>query len=398
MQGPESNRILKDARDLFDAGRMDEARDVLQEGLSTGPADPRVLHFLAYLHYRLGDLDKSRDTYRRLTGIDPENLTVWSNLGIVAFKMGHHEEARVAFEEYLGRKPDDPKILSYMAMVMKKMGRQAAAEKYQVKAAGGKIPRDEAARTVPEGAWGPQQAEGEEMPPAVAPGESSESAEEADMEGAVSLEEWGRCFDEEGILPEKRYCSLSQHVISVKLENRIHFTLPSLIMYHGIVVFERGPISYSRIPRKFRRDSLVLMSAEGNGKLWLTHDAGCLVTIHLGREAIGLNTHRLVAFESSLECESVLLGNSPFLPGMAALRLSGTGKVILAAGEGMASSGIVPGTPCYIRPASLVAWTDGLQIAVDSGEDFRKTMKSGDGNFLRIEGAGRIFIAGGPGG
>jgi uncharacterized protein (AIM24 family) len=91
----------------------------------------------------------------------------------------------------------------------------------------------------------------------------------------------------------------------------------------------------------------------------------------------------------------VPLGKPRFLEGLTALRLAGRGTVVLAAGEGLASIPLKQGTPLYVRPSSVVAWTGTADPAVDRGEDFKKVKGCFEGPFLRFEGSGRVLLNGG---
>ncbi len=374
MAAVENKEAWRRAKSLFELNRFQEAKNVLEDGLAANPGDSKTLNFLAYLYYRLGEMDKSRDAYRRLAGLEPENLAVWSNLGMVLLKQGLLEEARQSFEEYLSRQPGDAKILSYMAMVKAKLDRAASAREH--------APPAEEVRTVPT----PEV-------PRVAEIEAVEASDQA--EEAVRLREWQRVFEEDLIPAARPYHGLSTRLVTMRLEGRVVFSLPSLAGYTGIVVLDQGVNPYGRIPRSYRSDGLVLMAAEGNGRLWLTHAAGWLVILALEDESLVLNAHHLVAFESTLESQWLPVGKDGFLPGLAALKLTGRGRCILAAGEGMAAVGVKAGAPVYMRPSSLVAWTPDLEAASDAGDDLKKVKDFFDTPFVRLEGSGRAFITGG---
>ncbi len=388
MPAEDLKETLKQAKTLFDQGSLAQARDLLERGLPGGAQDSRLLNFLAYLHYKLDNLPRARDLYRRLTSLEPDNLSVWSNLGLVAMKMGLLDEARRAFEAFLERKPDDPKVRDYLEGIRGKTEVIAGATPAAGPPVGASAspPRPEALQT-------PVPVPAPPSPPAEAPAEAA-TPSPAD---AVSLGEWIRLFQEEEVQSSHQYHSLSSCLVGVRLDNRVVFALPSLTMYHGITVFGQGPNPYGKIPRSYRSDDIILMAAEGNGTLWLTHDASWLVTLSLNHEALCLNAHRLVAFDDTVECEWIPLGKERFLPGLAALRLSGRGRVVLALGGGLVSAEVKPGTSLYLRPSSVVAWTDGLRADVDGGEDLKKVKGFFDGPFLRFEGMGRVFVAAGTG-
>ncbi len=368
--------ILKQAKALFGEGRFEEARLQLERNLAENPSNTELLNLLAYLYYRLNNLDKARDTYRRLTTLDAENLVAWSNLGLIDYKLGLYDEAAGAFEEYLRRQPDDTKVLEYMSLVMNRLGRPASARSFHNQAMAGRDPNPAA-----EGADTGDTPVGEShREQSFAPIRTSE------------LGEWclGFSADSDPLPP---FSPSTSRFLPVRISSPLLFPMTSLASWRGILVFDQGPNPYGRIPREFRDDRLILIAAEGNGSLWLTHDAGGITSVSLDRETLFVNAHRLVAIEPSLEIEWQPLGKRKFLPGLAVLRLSGTGSVALAAGEGAAGATIREGSPQMLIPRRLAAWTEGLAAAIDAGDDLKKLKGLIDPPLIRIEGTGAVLMA-----
>ncbi len=397
MPGAESKETLVKAKELFERGKVAEARTLLVQGLGTFPDDPKILNFLAYIYYKLGDLEKARDAYRKVVAMEPDNLSAWSNLGLITYKLGFFDEALSVFQEHLRRKPDDPKVLSYVRLVEDKVKKASAAREKASPTTGEGAPagregtqRDffQADETMEEGRR-PSAPRGEEEAAATAVPEQAVA-----MDEGLSFKRWCEGFADQAPPPGRQFHDLSTGMVSARLEERLYFALSSLVAYRGIVLFDQGLNPYGKIPRAHRHDSLILLSAEGNGHLWLTHAAGWPVTLRLENEAFQLNAHRLVAFESCLECEWVPLGKAGYLNGLAAVRLSGSGRVILAAGEGLVSIAVKQGVPVFVRPPTVVAWTAGLDPEPDKGADLKKVRDFFDGPFLRFEGKGTLFLNG----
>ncbi len=368
--------ILKQAKALFSEGRFEEARLQLERNLAENPSNTELLNLLAYLYYRLNNLEKARDTYRRLTSLDAENLVAWSNLGLIDYKLGLYDEAAGAFEEYLHRQPDDTKVLEYMSLVMNRLGRPASARSFHKQAMAGRDPN-----SATEGADTGDTPVGESRrEQSYAPIRTSE------------LGEWclGFSADSDPLPP---FSPSTSRFLPVRISSPLLFPMTSLASWRGILVFDQGPNPYGRIPREFRDDQLILIAAEGNGSLWLTHDAGGITSVSLDRETLFVNAHRLVAIEPSLEIEWQPLGKRKFLPGLAVLRLSGTGSVALAAGDGAAGATIREGSPQMLIPRRLAAWTEGLAAAIDTGDDLNKLKGLIDLPLIRIEGTGAILMA-----
>jgi hypothetical protein len=374
--------ILKQARALFDDGRFEEARLQLERNLTEVPSDTKLLNFLAYLYYRLNNLEKARDTYRRLTSIEVDNLVAWSNLGLINYKLGLYDDAAGAFEEYLKQQPDDSKVLEYMSLVMNRLGRPASARSFHSQAMSGRI--------------------GSVAPAAGEPGGEGGGGTPADAESqreqsfapirTSDLGEWCLGFSVD-LDPLPPFSPSTSRYLPVRISSPLLFPMPSLVSWRGILVFDQGANPYGRIPREYRDDRLILLSAEGNGSLWLTHDAGGITSVSLNRETLFVNAHRLVAVEPSLDIEWHPLGKRKFLPGLAVLRISGSGNLALAAGDGATGAAVREGSPQMIVPRRLVAWTEGLDAAIDDGEDLKKLKGLIDPPLIRIEGTGAILMA-----
>jgi uncharacterized protein (AIM24 family) len=394
-------QILARAKHLFDIGQLEEAREALEQGLTVDAENAEIHRGLAYLYYKLGEFEKSRQAYLKLIGMEPGNVSLWSNLGLVYLQTGKYRDSLQAFDEYLKHKPDDEKIISYRARLLAKISR------------GEEPPLEEPTAPEPK-----EETDSEREKLLTETGIEEDDLEDAPVETTVQVEQaavtasddyweeslaadqaipltvWCRGLEEKSAGPG-RFQTLSQGLAAVRLERRLVFSIPSLVMYRGVVVFQKGPQPYGRIPRKHRRDDLHLGAAEGNGDLWLSHGAGGLVILSLENEALPLNAHRLVAFEEGLEAQWLPVGKSGFIQGLAVLRLSGSGRIVLAAGEEAASIQVEMGNLTFIDPSSVVAWTDGLEPGFDVGEDLKKARGLSENLFLRFEGEGSVYVDGG---
>ncbi len=366
----EIREILGRAKALFDEGRLQESREVLERGRAVSPDNAEIHRGLAYLYYQLGKYRHSEETFRKLIRLEPENLAAWSNLGLVYLKMGRNEDALLAFDEYLKRDPEDQRVNGYRGLLLKKMGLV------------GRRPAREEPETGPAGA----------------PGEESGQAEAGEVDFVYNEEEAPGAADGPLTLAGWRQVlagggyGISPAMVSVRLERRLVFSIPSLVMYRGVVVFNPGPDPYRRLPRKYRRERLVLESAEGNGEIMLSHPAGGLVVLGLESEALDLNAHRLVAFDETLKAEWQPLGKDGFLDDLAVLRFSGRGRVVLAAGAGTSAVRVETGGLTFVRPSSAVAWSDSLYLDIEYDDDLKR---AGDrwGRFLRFEGDGHVYLS-----
>jgi tetratricopeptide (TPR) repeat protein len=137
MANSEKNKVVSElnnrAVSLIDAGRYQEAIDLLTKALSldplrTGilfnraeahrlsgnveaarrdllselhivPDSPEVLHGLGLLAYEQDDFSLATDFYKKALDKDPAFTPAWNDLGVVEFRAEHYDSARTFFEK-----------------------------------------------------------------------------------------------------------------------------------------------------------------------------------------------------------------------------------------------------------------------------------------------------------
>jgi uncharacterized protein (AIM24 family) len=376
--------IIARAKSVFDAGKMDEARVILESGHHQHPRDASILNFLAYLSYRQGHLERARDLYRILTGLEPSNLAVWSNLGLIEYKLGLLDEARASFQEYLRQKPDDPKVVEYLSLVLKKLGREAVALTPEGR------PRLPATPAGGEEASAPEAEDHGQVPVGSATVGAAPPSPPPRPEAPTPLQ-W---ISWRVSPPEDHWDAVetTPALVGLAPTQGVVFALTSLAAYQGRLTFEQGVNPYGKIPRSFRDDALVLLSARGEGTLWLAHAGGRLAEWSLDGEDLGVNAHFLAGFEGEIKATMLPLGKERFLPGLAALDLGGAGRVAVSVGNGPLLHPLSPGESLRVAPRHLVAWIGDCRLAVDGGEDFRKVRNLVEEPLVRVDGEGWVVL------
>jgi tetratricopeptide (TPR) repeat protein len=137
MANSEKNKIVSElnnrAASLIDAGRYQEAIDLLTKALSLDPSrtgilfnraeahrlsgnieaarkdllselqmtpdSPEVLHGLGLLAYEQDDFPLATEFYRKALDRDPAFAPAWNDLGVVEFRSQHYDSARTFFEK-----------------------------------------------------------------------------------------------------------------------------------------------------------------------------------------------------------------------------------------------------------------------------------------------------------
>ncbi|HOX26306.1 MAG TPA: tetratricopeptide repeat protein [Candidatus Krumholzibacteria bacterium] len=113
---------------LHDAGRNDEARQVLVDLQAEFPDDPEVANSCGYFLAEIGeDLAKAETMIRQALRTDPENGAYLDSLGWVLYKRGEFAQAFDWLVAATNQRPEDPVILEHLGLALRELGRRAEA-------------------------------------------------------------------------------------------------------------------------------------------------------------------------------------------------------------------------------------------------------------------------------
>jgi tetratricopeptide (TPR) repeat protein len=119
--------LLREAADLHEQGRLDEAGALYAEILAANPDDANALHLSALVEVAQGRVDEGLDLFRRALERAPGMADAWRNLGIAQNTRGDHERAAAAFAEAVKLEPRDPSLSRLLAAAQRAAGDDAAA-------------------------------------------------------------------------------------------------------------------------------------------------------------------------------------------------------------------------------------------------------------------------------
>lgn len=129
---PDNAQQHHDAIAHLRAGRLDEAKDVLQQVAEADPQDWQALHLLGLIAYRQGQLLEAATLIRLCLDVYPNLAEAFSDLGVVLKDMGELDDAQAACEKAISIKPAFPPAFNNLGNVFKAMGQlQDAAECYR---------------------------------------------------------------------------------------------------------------------------------------------------------------------------------------------------------------------------------------------------------------------------
>jgi tetratricopeptide (TPR) repeat protein len=127
--------VMTRAQVLRDAGRLDEAYALMQDGAARFPSNPELLYDYALLAEKLGHVEVMEKALREVIAQSPDNHHAYNALGYsFADRNVRLDEARTLVAKALEMAPDDPFIMDSMGWVEYRLGNLDAAEKHLRKA------------------------------------------------------------------------------------------------------------------------------------------------------------------------------------------------------------------------------------------------------------------------
>ena len=120
-----------EAQILQDAGRREEAMQLLDEALGVIPEDTGLRYSRALLAVGLGRLELAESDLRRIISVQPENAAAINALGYtLADLTERYDEAEQLILQAYELQPEDPSIIDSMGWISYRLGRLREAEKY----------------------------------------------------------------------------------------------------------------------------------------------------------------------------------------------------------------------------------------------------------------------------
>jgi len=101
----EQAAILKDAKELAEAGEYDKAADVAFKVLERAPNSAMALHMLGYIYLMVDRQVLAYQFYRRALQVDSQRAEIWNNFGRAADELHRYEESEAAFQKAITLDP-----------------------------------------------------------------------------------------------------------------------------------------------------------------------------------------------------------------------------------------------------------------------------------------------------
>ena len=129
--GIKSQSYQTEAQILQEAGRRDEAMQILNDALEDLPEDVSLRYSRALLAVGLNRLDLAESDLRQIISVQPENAAAINALGYtLADLTERYSEAEQLILRAYALQPEDPSIIDSMGWISYRLGQLAEAEKY----------------------------------------------------------------------------------------------------------------------------------------------------------------------------------------------------------------------------------------------------------------------------
>ena len=128
----ERKKVIR-SRQLWEAGRVDEAWDIVRPLMVEHPHHPDLLQMAGVIYEKSGNMPVAYHMFRRGVEVDPHEANSWVNLGRVAEELWRTEEAEKAYERAmkLVKRPETLRILlGNLAALCIDNARYSEAEKW----------------------------------------------------------------------------------------------------------------------------------------------------------------------------------------------------------------------------------------------------------------------------
>lgn len=105
---PNTRNKLLAAKIYKEAGRYDNAKQILDDVLKTDRQNREALKMLAEIHFEKNDLAESARIYRKVLSEKLEDVPTAIALGKVLEKMGRIDEAKILYKNIIKKDPENP--------------------------------------------------------------------------------------------------------------------------------------------------------------------------------------------------------------------------------------------------------------------------------------------------
>lgn len=435
------------ARKSLREGRLDGARQELEQAQMLRPEDEDVLNLLSILEFKRGNFLEAAQAARVLLRKNPDSAILHANLGLILFKAGLLEEAERELRRAVEIKPDHTRSHLYLGLLYRSRGKLGLALEHLRFAGAKKLAGDleealrRGARTGAERvASAPEASQLSEPPPFLPPAEADSSAPTsapsalepsarpvlrlalpadtaetpvkspvgdapagppretapsepagaaapAAVEPAPSAEGWT-----EEIAAERP--AEAHPLFVVRADGALEIASPGVVYVRkGCVVWYSGNVRFTA-EQAFRGTRLEsILRADGRGYLFVNDPGRRAFRRDLTEQALSLEGSRLLALDHGLSFRLEPIHDFRMNRRVDVLRIQGRGSVILSVTGPLLAHEVSAEFPLIASAHDLVAWSGNLLPAVLEDRFLEEVMQpdSASAPKIRFEGEGTVL-------
>jgi len=440
------------ARKSLREGRLDAARQEIEQAQMLRPEDEDVLNLLSIVEFKRGNFREAAQAARGLLAKSPDSAIPHANLGLILFKEGKLDEAEQELRRAVDIKPDHARSHLYLGLLYRDRNKLGLALEHLKFAGAKKLVREieEALRGGPRAAAeraAQERARAGEMPPFLSETEPESPAEPAvpapTREALASrpvlrlasaadtaetplpepLAEPGPPRDTAPSPPEPEPGSQSADappeepareaegegwteeiaaekpvqghpLFVVRADGALEIASPGVVYVRkGSVVWYSGNVRFTA-EQAFRGTRLEsILRADGRGYLFVNDPGRHAFRRDLAGQALSLEGSRLLALDHGLSFRLDPIHDFRMNRRVDILRIQGNGSVILSVTGPLLAHEVTVDFPLIVSAHDLVAWSGNLLPSVLEDRFLEEVMQpdSASAPKLRFEGEGTVL-------
>ncbi len=198
-----------------------------------------------------------------------------------------------------------------------------------------------------------------------------------------------------------RFDVVGQRLVRIDVDDAVWIKRGSVVAYHGDLKFRLEPVVQAEAVRldsgpirsALKREAVPLTRAEGKGCAYLSNDGTHSRVIRLDDETLYVASADLLAFETTLDHDILLLGEVGLLSGgLLVVKLSGSGRVAISVHGEPLTLRVSPSDPVSTDPSATVAWTDGLWPELKTDLNAGSMIAHGGGEPIQMHFTGEGYV------
>ncbi len=189
----------------------------------------------------------------------------------------------------------------------------------------------------------------------------------------------------------------NHYLLDVNLNGKVWAKLGSMVAYTGEVRFKKqssleGGID-KFIMKKVSGENSKLMSAKGNGHVYLADKGKQITILNLEGNRLYVNGNDILAFEENIDWDIKMMSGAGVMSGgLFNIRLHGYGMIAITTHYTPITLAVTPDRPVYTDPNATVAWSDGLSIDYKTDINLGTLLGRGSGETFQMAFKGNGFV------